>query len=126
MARDKGKAHGRQAIPHGLEVSQEVKLTVTGRKTGREITVTLWFVQESDRLYLLPVNGTDSAWFKNVLDNRVVRLAAEGTEITARAKPVTDPAVVGQVVAMFRAKYGSENVDRFYPKRNAAVEVLLD
>jgi deazaflavin-dependent oxidoreductase (nitroreductase family) len=109
-----------------LEVSQEVELTVTGRKSGREITDKVWFVHAGDRLYLLPVNGTDSGWFKNVRDNRAVRLAAEGTQITARAKPITDPAVVGQVVAMFRARYGSENVDRYYPKRNAAVEVPLD
>ena len=109
-----------------LEVSQEVELTVTGRKSGREITDTVWFVHERDRLYLLPVSGTDSGWFKNVLNNPAVRLAAGGTHTTAKAKPITDPAVVGQVVAMFRAKYGSENVDRYYPKRNAAVEVPLD
>ena len=99
-----------------LEVSQEVELTVTGRKTGKERTARVWFVHDGDRLYLLPVNGTDSSWFKNVLDNRTVRLAAEGTQITARAKPVTDPAVVGQVVAMFRAKYGSENVRPVLPE----------
>jgi deazaflavin-dependent oxidoreductase (nitroreductase family) len=109
-----------------LEVSREVELTVTGRKSSREITDMVWFVHERDRLYLLPVSGTDSGWFKNVLANPAVRLAAGGTQITARAKPITDPAVVGQVVAMFRAEYGSENVDRYYPKRNAAVEVPLD
>jgi len=108
-----------------LEVSLEVELTVTGRKSGREITDKVWFVQGSDRLYLLPVSGTDSSWFKNVLNNPAIRLAAGGTQVTARAKPITDPAVVGQVVAMFRAEYGSENVDRYYPRRNAAVEVPL-
>ena len=108
-----------------LRASQEIELTVTGRKSGREITDPVWFVQEGDRLYLLPVNGSDSDWFKNVLKEPTIRLAAGGTQITARAKPITDPAAAGQVVGKFRAKYGTDNVDRYYPKRNVAVEVPL-
>lgn len=108
-----------------LEASQEVELTVTGRKSGREITNPVWFVQEGDRLYLLPVNGSDSDWYKNVLNEPTIRLAAGGTQLTARATPITDPARVNQVADMFRAKYGSENVERYYPKRDVAVEVPL-
>jgi len=108
-----------------LQAGQEIELTVTGRKSGREITNAVWFVQEGDRLYLLPVNGSDSDWFKNVLKDPTIRLAAGGSEVTARAKPITDPAAVGQVVGKFRAKHGTDDVDRYYPKRNVAVEVPL-
>jgi deazaflavin-dependent oxidoreductase (nitroreductase family) len=108
-----------------LQASQEIGLTVTGRKSGREITNPVWFVQEGDRLYLLAVNGSDSDWFKNVLKDPTIRLAAGGSQVTARAKPITDPAAVGQVVGKFRARYGTGDVDRYYPKRNVAVEVPL-
>ncbi len=108
-----------------LQASQEIGLTVTGRKSGREITNPVWFVQEGDRLYLLAVNGSDSNWFKNVLKDPTIRLAAGDSQVTARAKPITDPAAVGQVVGKFRAKYGTGDVDRYYPKRNVAVEVPL-
>jgi deazaflavin-dependent oxidoreductase (nitroreductase family) len=108
-----------------LQSSQEVELTVTGRKSVREITNPVWLVQEGDRLYLMPVNGSDSDWFKNILKEPTIRLAAGGTQIIARAKPITDPAGAGQVVDKFRAKYGDDNVDRYYPKRNVAVEVPL-
>ena len=114
-----------EEFTRALQSTQEVELTVTGRKTGREITNPVWFVQEGDRVYLLPVNGTDSDWYRNVLKNPVIRLAAGGTQVTARARPGEDPAGVARVVDMFRAKYGSENVDRYYPKRNAMVEVPL-
>ena len=114
-----------EEFTRALQSTQEVELTVTGRKSGREITNPVWFVQEGDRLYLLPVNGTDSDWYKNVLKEPTIRLAAGGTQVTARARPGEDPAGVARVVDMFRAKYGSENVDRFYPKRNATVEVPL-
>ena len=114
-----------EEFTRALQSTQEVQLTVTGRKSGREITIPVWFAQEGDRLYLLPVNGTDSDWYKNLLKEPTIRLAAGGTQVTARAKPAEDPAAVARVVDMFRAKYGSGNVDRYYPKRNAAVEVPL-
>jgi deazaflavin-dependent oxidoreductase (nitroreductase family) len=112
-----------EEFTRALQSAQEVELTVTGRKTGREITIPVWFVQEGGRLYLLAVNGTDSDWYKNLLKEPVIRLAAGDTQVTARAKPIEDPAGVARVVDMFRARYGAGNVDRYYPKRNAAVEV---
>lgn len=114
-----------EEFTRALQSTQEIQLTVTGRKSGREITIPVWFAQEGDRLYLLPVNGTDSDWYKNVLKEPTIRLAAGGAQVTARAKPIEDPACVARVVDMFRAKYGSESVDSYYPKRNAAVEVPL-
>lgn len=114
-----------EQFTRALQSTQEVQLTVTGRKTGREITIPVWFAQEGDRVYLLPVNGTDSDWYRNVLKDPTIRLAAGGAQVTARAKPIEDPAGVARVVDMFRAKYGSESVDSYYPKRNAAVEVPL-
>ncbi|MGO9218083.1 MAG: nitroreductase/quinone reductase family protein [Streptosporangiaceae bacterium] len=66
-----------------LQASQEIGLTVTGRKSGREITNPVWFVQEGDRLYLLAVNGSDSNWFKNVLKDPTIRLAAGDSQVTA-------------------------------------------
>jgi deazaflavin-dependent oxidoreductase (nitroreductase family) len=114
-----------EEFTRALQSSQEIELTVTGRKTGREITIPVWFVPEGDRVYLLPVNGTDSDWYRNVLKDPTIRLAAGGTQVTDRARPAEDPAGVARVVDMFRAKYGSGNVDRYYPKRNATVEVPL-
>jgi deazaflavin-dependent oxidoreductase (nitroreductase family) len=102
-----------EQFTRALQSAQEVELTVTGRKTGREITIPVWFVPEGDRVYLLPVNGTDSDWYRNVLKDPVIRLAAGGTQVTDRARPGEDPAGVARVVDMFRAKYGPENVDRY-------------
>ena len=34
---------------------REINITVTGRKSGRTISIPVWFVGESDKLYLLPV-----------------------------------------------------------------------
>ena len=108
-----------------LESTREIQLTVTGRASGREISFPVWFVTEGGHLYLVPVHGSDSNWYKNVLKDPAVRLTADGAQLTARATPITDPARVAEVVDKFRAKYGAQNVEAYYPKHDVAVEVPL-
>jgi deazaflavin-dependent oxidoreductase (nitroreductase family) len=107
-----------------LETASELDLTVTGRKSGRDISNAVWFVQEEEKLYLLPVGGAESDWYRNVLKTPTIRVSASGIEASARAAPITDPATVNDIVNKFRAKYGA-NVDRYYPKRDVAVELAL-
>jgi deazaflavin-dependent oxidoreductase (nitroreductase family) len=109
-----------------LEGAREIELTVTGRRSGREITIPVWFVQDERKLYLVPIHGSDSDWYKNLRQDPTVRLAVPGAEVTAAAVPVSDPARVAEVVDAFRAKYGAAEVEADYPKQDAAVEVPLD
>jgi hypothetical protein len=48
----------------------EIEITVIGRKSGKPITNPVWFVLEGDTLYLLPLQGSDTQWYKNVLQKR--------------------------------------------------------
>ncbi|HVH31595.1 MAG TPA: nitroreductase/quinone reductase family protein, partial [bacterium] len=50
---------------------REITLSVTGRKSGRAISIPVWFVVDEEKLYLLPVHGVDTQWYKNVLKNPV-------------------------------------------------------
>jgi deazaflavin-dependent oxidoreductase (nitroreductase family) len=108
-----------------LESTREIELAVTGRKSGRRISVPVWFVREGENLYLVPVNGSDSDWYKNLLKTPVIRLAAGGAQLTATANPSTDPARVGAILDKFRARYGTRDVAAYYPKQDVAVEVRL-
>jgi deazaflavin-dependent oxidoreductase (nitroreductase family) len=124
--RDPGATEKRMANEQpikALDATREIQITVTGRKTGRPITLPVWFVREGDRLYLVPVTGSDTSWYKNVLKEPAIRVAAGDAQITARAASVTDPARVGEIVEKFRAKYGAQNVAAYYPKHDVAVEV---
>jgi deazaflavin-dependent oxidoreductase (nitroreductase family) len=108
-----------------LEASPEIELTVTGRTSGREISNPVWFVREGEKLYLVPVRGSDADWYKNVLKTPTIRLAAGGAQLRASASPISDAAKVDQVLDMFRAKYGAQDVEAYYPKQDVAVEVPL-
>jgi hypothetical protein len=105
--------------------TDELELTVKGRASGRETSRPVWFALDGDTLYLLPVKGSDSAWFKNVLKSPTLRLAADGVATSASARPITDLGRVREVVEKFRAKYGADQVKKYYSKLDAAVEAPL-
>jgi len=108
-----------------LKGTNEIELTVTGRASGRKISNPVWFVQEAKTLYLLPVKGSDSDWYKNVLKTPSIRLAAKGSEYSARAVAIRDAARVSDVAEKFRAKYGTGEVKKYYAKFDVCVEVPL-
>ena len=104
---------------------RQIKISVIGRKSGRTITVPVWFVLEGEKLYLLPVQGSDTQWYKNVLQKPQIRIDARGAEAEFRAKPITESKTVKSVVERFREKYGVKDVEKYYSKFDAAVAVEL-
>jgi hypothetical protein len=121
--REKCMAH--EDFMKALDSKGEVELTVTGRRSGRELSRPVWFVREGDRLDLVPVSGSDSDWYKNALKAPTIRLAAGGAQLTERATPITDPGKVTEILDKFRAKYGAQEVAAYYTKQDVAVEVPL-
>jgi len=82
-------------------------------------------VLESQKFYLLPVQGSETQWYKNVLKNPQIRIDARGVEERFRAMPITDAKVVKSVVEKFREKYGAKDVKKYYSKFDVAVRVEL-
>jgi deazaflavin-dependent oxidoreductase (nitroreductase family) len=112
-------------LRNALQDKNEVNLTVTGRKSGQESTRPIWFVDDDDRILLLPVSGSKSNWYRNVVKTPEVRLAADGAELRGKAKPIEDAAGVAEVLEKYKAKYSADQVDEYYPNQDAAVEVPL-
>jgi len=78
-------------------------------------------VLEGEKLYLLPVQGSDTQWYKNVLRNPSIRIDARGVGAEFRATTVTDAQLVKSVIEKFREKYGTEDVKKYYSKFDVAV-----
>src|SRR5271166_4390075 len=105
---------------------REITISVIGRKSGREISIPVWFVLEgSGTLYLMPVQGSDTQWYKNVLHNPKIRISARGKEGSFQGIPITEPGAVKHVVEAFRAKYGAADVKKYYSKFDVAVRIDL-
>jgi deazaflavin-dependent oxidoreductase (nitroreductase family) len=109
------------ALKDRLSRYREINITVTGRKSGRAISIPVWFVLEDDQFYLLPVLGSDTQWYKNVINNPMIRIDARGAQAEAKVILVTDAAQVSSVVEKFRAKYGTNDVKKYYSKFDVAV-----
>jgi deazaflavin-dependent oxidoreductase (nitroreductase family) len=105
---------------------RQLKLSVVGRKTGRRISHPVWFVSEGDKLLLLPVSGSATQWYKNVLENPEIRIDARGAPAKLKAKPITQPKAVRSVVEKFREKYGAADVKKYYSNFDVAVGAALD
>src|SRR5690349_24029417 len=89
-----------------LARSSEITIHVIGRKSGRAISVPIWFVLDDHTVCLLPVNGSDTHWYKNVLKNASMRIEA-GDRAEVKAVPVREAAQVKSVIEKFRSKYGA-------------------
>lgn len=113
------------SIKARLSRSSEVTITVAGRKTGRAISNPVWFVAEENKLYLLPVKGSDTQWYNNALKNPSMRIEAGGAQADVKVVSLTDAAQVKSVVEKFRAKYGPGDVKKYYSKFDVAVVAQL-
>lgn len=113
------------AFDRALEASREVEITSIGRRSGGPVTFPVWFVRRDDSLLLLPLRGSDTGWYQNLLQDPTIRVLAGPDEHAATATLVTDPARVNDVVEAFRARYGADDVTAYYPKTDVAVRVPL-
>jgi deazaflavin-dependent oxidoreductase (nitroreductase family) len=113
-------------LKNHLSRSREIHISVIGRKSGRTISIPVWFVADDDKVYLLPVQGSDTQWYKNVLKNPAIRIKGGDTEAELKAVPITDAKQVSSVVEKFRAKYGAGNVKKYYSKFDVAVTAQFE
>jgi deazaflavin-dependent oxidoreductase (nitroreductase family) len=115
MAQQKGDLEDR------LSRCREITITVTGRTSGRSISNPVCFVFDDGKLYLLPVKGSDTQWYKNALKNPAIRVDVRGTVADVQVAPITDAQGVRSVVEKFRAKYGAGDVRKYYSKFDVAI-----
>ncbi|HEY6944849.1 MAG TPA: nitroreductase/quinone reductase family protein, partial [Candidatus Acidoferrum sp.] len=92
----------KDALRDHLSRSREINITVTGRKSGRGISIPVWFVLDAENVYLLPVSGSDTQWYKNVLKNPSIRIDARGAKAEFNVVPITEATKVSSVVEKFR------------------------
>ena len=101
-----------------LNRAYEITLSVKGGKSGKDIPRPVWFVNEGNTLYLLPVQGSDTDWYKNLLADPMLSSPAKG-------KLITDSNRVYDIVRKFKSKYGEGEVKKYYMKFDVAAEVTL-
>ena len=111
----------RSSLRDRLGRYNEINITVKGRKSGREISLPVWFVLEGEKLYLLPVKGSETQWYQNVVKNSSLRVQVRGAEAQLKPVLIEDAKEVSAVTEKFRTKYGASDVKKYYSKFDVAI-----
>ena len=82
---------------------QTLRLTHTGRKSGKRYEVTIWFVVDRDTIYL---NGNmNTQWPRNLLANPHLTMRIGQATFQGKANLVTERAARERIFAMIARKY---------------------
>ena len=98
-----------------LKNRRQISISVIGRRTGRTITLPVWFVSADDALWLLPVYGSRTQWYRNLLVNPTITIKLGSERRTLRARTLKAAGTVRSVIRRFREKYTPEIIARLYP-----------
>jgi deazaflavin-dependent oxidoreductase (nitroreductase family) len=83
---------------HGL-LRNTMLITVTGRRTGRQITTPVSYTRDGQVLWI--VSSRSRTWWRNILQTPKVRLRLHGREVDGSAEVVSDEAAVEERLAAY-------------------------
>jgi len=126
MARTRKPVTSEDALSRALKDRRQISISVIGRRSGRTIKLPVWFVLAEDALWLLPVYGSQTQWYRNLLMNPAITIKTGGERLTLRSRTLKGAQAVRKVIRWFREKYTPEIIARLYPgPLNVAVKVSL-
>ena len=108
-----------------LSKTREITISVTGRKSGKTISLPIWFAHEPGKLLFLPVQGSQTNWYRNLRKNPQIQIKADTLKLAGKARLVEDKAKTNLVADMFRVKYGAGDVKKYYSNFDVNVEVPI-
>lgn len=85
---------------------REVKLTTTGRKTGKSRTVTIWITTDGEHLFIRSGGGMRRDWPQNLEARGEASVRIGGKVVKVKSRHVTDPAEARSISSLVRKKYG--------------------
>jgi hypothetical protein len=108
-----------------FDSSEELQITVKGPKTGREYSTPVWFVREGKTIFLLPVKGSKSQWYKNVHSSKKIKISSGKLSYDLTPLILTNSHRVGSVIDKFRKKHGATDVKKYYTVHDVALELTV-
>ena len=105
-----------------LKSRSEVELAV--KRSGRWTTRPVWFAVDGATVYLLPMYGAETKWYKHITANPEIELSIGQKKVRARARPLLNAQQLANVTDRFRAKNGA--LERYYRKLDVAIEVNVE
>jgi deazaflavin-dependent oxidoreductase (nitroreductase family) len=86
---------------------REVRLTTTGRKSGKASTVTIWIVTDGDRVFIRSGQGMRRHWPQNLMKHPIGTVQLGKKKVRFQGRLVTDPTTARHSSFLYGPKYGA-------------------
>jgi len=88
-----------------IGTAEELEIESLRRDGTRRKPVTIWVVRVGDDLYVRPIHGRTSAWFRGVQTRHEGHIRAGGVDKDVAFVEEADPDINEQIDAAYRTKY---------------------
>ena len=89
---------------------RDATLSILGRKTNREITVSVWFAENQGELHFLPRCGRSTNWYLNLQVHPNIKVKIRDHLFNGKVRLIEEGNQVRNAIKLFKDKYG----DRVY------------
>ena len=113
------------AVPARLSKEMELDVAYARSKDGKSRVIPVWFTVNGDKIDLLPMYGVKTKWFIDVEKSGSLELRSKGWKKAARPSVVKNSEAVERIKGRFSLKYGTEEVKKYYPTSEVALEIQL-
>jgi hypothetical protein len=103
-----------QASALGVRNVRDATVTVISAKTGREVRLSVWFVDDDGVIYLLPMHGSKTKWYLSTLSNPRIQLEINRRFFSGEVKDINERKRVESIINLFKDKYGERAYRNFY------------
>lgn len=107
-----------------LSGEDEVRVSFV-RSNGKKRTIPVWFTLEGRTLELLPMHGLKTKWYMDVEKDGKLQVQAKDEVRSVSPRVVQDVEAVERIKKRFALKYGEDDVRRYYPTSEVALEVQV-
>ncbi|MDG6999550.1 MAG: nitroreductase family deazaflavin-dependent oxidoreductase [Nitrososphaerota archaeon] len=118
----------RPRIVSGVEsISNErdATLTVFGRKTNREIIVSVWFAENQGALHFVPRYGRSTKWYRNVRVHPNIKVKIADHTFTGIVNLIDEKGQVRNTIRLFKDKYGDRVYKNTYGDKIDCAVILI-
>jgi len=88
-----------------IGTAEELQIASLGRDGTLRKPVTIWVVRVADDLYVRPIHGRTSAWFRGVQSRHEGQIRAGGVNKDVTFVEEADPSINEQIDDAYRTKY---------------------
>lgn len=106
--------------PAGFEKKGTLKISTTGRRTGKRHDVTTWFAVDNDGRPFIATQDTGRDWVKNAMKNPSVEVTIAGATRKMRVIPLRTDSERQYVSDLYAKKYLSARLGRLLKPKGFA------